>query len=140
MVGFMSVIQQKIYVIVGLAMPKPAIHAQLSVRKYGGYIEDYMPIHNFLDSSKAHVPDMRHRAMLHNSWGIYLAEMTLGDMFENSHRKLISTRDIAEEHILQDMGFIPTVQDYLEGMPMYGWLGGRRGDKIKAEWKELMVD
>lgn len=104
---------------------KPLVHAKLSVKKYGGEISDYMLIHNFLDSSKAHVPDMRHRAMLHNSWGIYLAEMTCGDFYENSIGRLISTRDIAEEHIIQDMGRIPTVQDYLDGMPIYDWLGGR---------------
>lgn len=104
---------------------KPLIHAQLSVKRYGGEVEDYLPIHNFLDSSKAHVPDMRHRAMLHHSFGIYVAEMTVGVTFTNGEGTLLSTRDIAEEHVLEDMGRIPTVQDYLQGMPMYEWLGGR---------------
>lgn len=108
---------------------KPLIHAKLSVKKYGGLVEDYMPIHNFLDSSKAHVPDMRHRALLHNSFGIYLAEMTHGDYFVNSEGREISTRDIGEEHVLQDMGTIPTVQDYLDGMPIYDWLGGTAKSK-----------
>lgn len=106
-------------------MVKPLVHSKLSVKKYGGCVDDYMTIHNFLDSSKAHVPDMRHRAMLHNSFGIYLCEMTVGDYFKNSEGHLISTRDIGEEHIIQDMGRIPTVQDYLDGMPIYDWLGGR---------------
>ena len=104
---------------------KPLVHAKLSVKKYGGDVTDYMPIHNFLDSSKAHVPDMRHRALLHNSFGIYLAEMTLGDFFKNGEGHLVSTRDIGEEHVIQDMNRIPTVQDYLDGMPIYDWLGGR---------------
>lgn len=108
---------------------KPLVHAKLSVKKYGGDVTDYMPIHNFLDSSKAHVPDMRHRAMLHNSFGIYVAEMTLGDFFTNSEGREVSTRDIGEEHIIQDMGRIPTVQDYLDGMPIYDWLGGRPSNK-----------
>ena len=103
---------------------KPLIHAKLSVKKYGGVVEDYLPIHDFLDSSKAHVPDMRHRALLHNSFGCYIAERLFGVYLTNSEGKDVSVRDICEEHIIQDMGKIPTVQDYLEGMPAYEWLGG----------------
>lgn len=49
---------------------KPYLHAKNSVKSFGGKLEDYLPIHDFLDESKAHFPDMRHRAMLHNSFGI----------------------------------------------------------------------
>lgn len=94
-------------------------------------MDDYLPIHNFLDSSKAHVPDMRHRALLHNSFGIYIAEMTVGVYFKNADGKELSTRDIAEEHVLEDLGRIPTVQDYLGGMPLYDWLGGMPGKSRK---------
>lgn len=117
---------------------KPLIHARLSVRRYGGVVDDYLPIHNFLDSSKAHVPDMRHRALLHNSFGIYLAEMTVGTYFYNSEGKQLSARDIGEEHVLEDMGRIPTVQDYLDGMPMYPWLGGTK--VTKQIWTVEEVD
>jgi hypothetical protein len=110
---------------------KPLIHARLSVRRYKGCVDDYLPIHNFLDSSKAHVPDMRHRALLHNSFGIYIAEMTVGVYFTNADGKELSTRDIAEEHVLEDLGRIPTVQDYLGGMPLYDWLGGMPGKSRK---------
>lgn len=103
---------------------KPYEHARNSVRKYGGVVEDYLPIHNFLDSSKAHVADMRHRAMLHNSFGCYLAEQLYGVYFTNSDGKVVQVRDIAEEHIIEDMGRIPSVNEYLEGMPFYDWLGG----------------
>lgn len=109
---------------------KPLIHAKLSTSKWGGVIEDYLHIHEWLDQTKAHVPDMRHRAILHSSFGIYLCADRFGDYYMNSDLRTISTRDICEEHILQDMGFIPTVQDYLDGrdgengMPMYSWLGG----------------
>lgn len=119
---------------------KPYIHAKLSVKRYGGDFEDYMSIHNFLDSSKAHVPDMRHRSMLHHSFGIYIAEMTLGDVFVNSQGVSVSTRDIAEEHIIEDMGKIPTVQDYLDGMPYYGWLGGTPNNKVIIKANLMMVD
>ena len=53
---------------------KPWIHSKKSARQFGGKPEDYIDIHNFLDSSKAHHADMRHRALLHSSFGIFLTE------------------------------------------------------------------
>jgi len=109
---------------------KPYEHAKVSVRRWGGKEEDYLAIHDFIDESKAHFPDMRHRALLHSSFGIYLCERIFGHNIEvpfggpTRGSRLVSVRDIAEQHIIDDMGKIPTVQDYLEGMPFYSWLGG----------------
>ena len=121
---------------------KPYEHAKLSVRKWGGIPEDYMEVHDFLDSSKAHFPDMRHRAMLHNSFGIYIAERVFGTNIPLSGGGYASTRDVAENHILQDMGTIPTVQDYLQYLPMLDWLGGRKREKvvIRLSEKTTFVD
>lgn len=105
---------------------KPLIHAKLSVRAHDGAIADYMPIHDFLDSSKSSVPDVRHRAMLHSAWGIYLVERVFGTHFTNSSGRDVSVRDIAEEHIEQDLGFIPTMSDWLDTMPIEGWMSGTR--------------
>jgi hypothetical protein len=103
---------------------KPFLHARVSVKKWGGKPEDYLAIHDFLDESKAHFADMRHRALLHNTWGVYLCERLFGHNIKNSDSRLVSVRDIAEQHIVDDMGRIPSVQDYLQGMPKYSWLGG----------------
>ena len=110
---------------------KPMIHAKLSASKWGGVWQDYLEIHEWFDQTKAHMPDMRHRAILHNSFGIYLATDFFGDVFQNSEGRDICTRDIGEEHIIQDLGFIPTLEDYFDGrydeddgMPMHPWIGG----------------
>lgn len=104
---------------------KPYMHGKISVKKFGGEVEDYQEIHDFIDSSKAHFPDMRHRAILHSSFGIYITERVFGTtLTRKSDGKKVQVRDIAEQHIIDDMGKIPTVQDYLEGMPFYKWLGG----------------
>lgn len=105
---------------------KPLIHAKLSVKKYGGSVEDYMDIHEFIDSSKIAVPDIRHRAMLHSSWGIYLVEKLFGSYFVNSDGRDVSTRDIAEEHIQQDLGFIPTMEDWVKEIPLKPWMSSTR--------------
>lgn len=105
---------------------KPLIHAKLTVKSYGGHVDDYLLIHNFIDHSKSSVPDVRHRAMLHSSWGIYLVEQMFGAYITNSEDKQISTRDIAEEHIIQDLGFIPTMEKWLNTMPIEGWMSGTK--------------
>lgn len=105
---------------------KPLVHAKNSVRKYGGEISDYIEIHNFLDSSKAHVADMRHRAILHSSFGIFIAEQVFGVYFKNSEGRDISVRDVCEDHVIEDMQVIPTVADYLQHLPLLDWLGGKK--------------
>lgn len=105
---------------------KPHLHARVTQKKYGGQIEDYMPIHEFIDSSKIAVPDVRHRAMLHSAWGCYLVERVFGTLITNSDGKKVSTRDIAEEHIIQDLGYIPTMEDWLKTMPIEPWMSGTR--------------
>ena len=108
---------------------KPYIHAKNTVKKFGGKPEDYLKIHDFLDSSKVCFPDMRHRTILHNSFGCYIAERVFGTFIVNSDGMQVQVRDIAENHIIEDMGRIPTVGDYLRGMPFYNWLGGKKKNK-----------
>lgn len=112
---------------------KPLIHAQNSVEKYGGKIEDYLKIHEWFDETKAWVADHRHRAFRHHSQGIFVAEQVFGSIFTNSDDKPVSTRDIGEDHVFEDLGFIPTAQDYIRSMNLQPWMGGSvKGSTIKS--------
>jgi hypothetical protein len=120
---------------------KPFLHSRSSAHKWGGVPEDYQPIHDFLDETKAHHADMRHRALLHNSWGIYLCERIFGINITNSAGKLVSVRDIAERHVIEDLGRIPAVTDYLQHMTMPWWIGGATHKKKQQDTPaESMVD
>lgn len=103
---------------------KPHIHSKISVKRYGGVTEDYIKVHDFIDSSKIAMPDVRHRAILHSSFGCYLAEQLFGTYIVNSDGKEVSVRDLAEDHIQEDLGFIPTVDKWLSEMPMKVWMSG----------------
>ena len=107
---------------------KPFHHARNSVKKWGGEINNYLPLHDWLDSSKAHHADMRHRALLHSSFGIYLLEQVFGTFITNSDGIKVQVRDIGEQHVLEDLGKIPCVSDYLNNMTLQPWMGG-------IEWK-----
>jgi len=114
---------------------KPYLHGKISVKKWGGKPEDYQDIHDFLDISKSAHADMRHRAILHNSLGPYICERVFGLNIINSDGRTVSVRDIAEQHIIDDMGRIPSLGDYLDEMPVYQWLGGpsKKTSFIKME-------
>ncbi len=104
-------------------MSKPYIHAQSSVRKWGGNPEDYLPIHNWFDESKAYIADSRHRALRHHAEGIFMCERIFGVTITNSDGRVVSVRDIGEQHVMEDFkGFIPTVQDYLMHMELADWM------------------
>ena len=112
-------------------MSKPWIHAQSSAKKFGGRPEDYIEIHNFMDSSKGCIGDNRHRALTHNSWFVSAGgplERIFGVVIKNSLGRQISVRDIGEQHILEDFGmrFIPTPQDYLQEMEMKSWMNNSK--------------
>lgn len=112
---------------------KPYIHATISVRRFGGKPEDYQEIHDFFDWSKIAYAHMKHRAILHNSFGIFLCEKIFGTTITNSDGKEVSVRDVAEQHVIDDLGRIPTVQDWLEGLPMdKPWM---RGEKNRTYFK-----
>jgi hypothetical protein len=116
---------------------KPHIHANRSVRKWGGKREDYQEIHNWFDQTKAHIPDMRHRAVLHNSFGIYLCEQVFGTLITNSEGREVSVRDIGEQHVIDDLGQIPTLSACFEGMSEISML---LGAQLRSKRTIPMVD
>src|SRR3546814_4317815 len=52
-------------------------HALASVKKWGGTAEDYLPLHQWFDESKAITADFRHRALRHHAEGIFMLERFL---------------------------------------------------------------
>lgn len=117
-------------------MAKPYLHALSSARRFGGQPEDYMDIHNLMDSSKSAIPDNRHRALTHNSWFIgSILERIFGATFVNSAGQTVSVRDVAEQHVLEDFGgrFIPTAQDYLQEIEFQGWMNGQGTPASRAK-------
>lgn len=106
-------------------MSKPFIHAISSSKKWGGVPEDYLPIHDLLDSSKGTIADSRHRSLTHNSWFLsVILEKVFGHNITNSEGRLVSVRDVGEQHILEDYGgrYIPSAQDFLQEMEMKEWM------------------
>jgi hypothetical protein len=100
----------------------PYHHALSSVQRWGGQVEDYQPIHDWFDESKAFIADFRHRALRHHAEGIFLCEQIFGTTLTNSDGKVIPVRWVGEQHVKEDLGRIPTAQDWLKNLMPQPWM------------------
>lgn len=91
----------------------PYKHAQSSAQKWGGIPEDYIKLHDWFDETKQYTGDWTHRALRHHSAGIQWAIEKFGHAIMNSKNQMIPTKVLAEQHVEEDCGFIPTPKDYL---------------------------
>lgn len=106
-------------------MANPRIHSLSSVKRWGGKVEDYLPIHELLDSPKTTMNNNTSRMLTHNIWFCYhIIPKIFGYNITNSDGRSVDTVDIAMLHCAEDfrMQGIPTVQDYLENMVVQPWM------------------
>jgi hypothetical protein len=106
-------------------MAHPLKHAESSAEKFGGKSADYLAIHNWFDESKAFFADFRHRALRHHAEGVFLAERIFGISITNHDGVEVPVRYIAEQHIKEDLGGIPTAQDWLAEIRPQPWMYGK---------------
>jgi len=111
----------------------PLIHSKISVANRKGIVDDYFPIHFFMDSTKEICSDNRHR-ILHNLWGIRRVIIPIfGKSFINSDGKEVSVKDLCEQdHILPDYNqkFIPTLGDFVDELLDLSTIEKKRIDAI----------
>ena len=106
-------------------MAHPYHHAVSSAKKYGGEPDEYLRLHEWLDASKSHMADFRHRALRHHSEGIFQLEALFGPIMTTSTGRVVPVRLIGEQHVLEDLGRIPTVADWLGRIQPESWMLGR---------------
>jgi hypothetical protein len=112
-------------------MAHPYHHALASVKKWGGDVSDYLPLHDFFDESKSIAADFRHRALRHHAEGIFMLERLYGPTITLSTGRVIPTRWVGEQHVQQDLGFIPSFADWMRAIRPLPWMGraGRLDDR-----------
>lgn len=120
-------------------MMKPHIHANNSVKLFGGKASDYIKIHECIDSSKVMLGDIRHRVLTHNTWfiGIILPQI-FGSTIINSDGEEVSVIEIGEQHVTEDLGedVYPTPEQWLKDyeLPEFGepFKSGKRKKPAKV--------
>jgi hypothetical protein len=104
-------------------MAHPYHHALSSVRQWGGSVTDYQPLHDWFDQSKSFIADFRHRALRHHTEGIFMLETIFGTTLTLTNGRIIPTRWVGEQHVVEDLGFIPSVQDWFKHLESQPWMG-----------------
>jgi len=79
-----------------------------TARQGGRHWQGDLPIHEFMDIAKHACPDLRHRLLLHNAdLGPALAARAFPQRDD--------AREIALSHVRQDLGWTPSLADWLSG-------------------------
>jgi hypothetical protein len=113
-------------------MAHPYHHALSSVKKWGGTAEDFLPLHNWFDESKMITADFRHRALRHHAEGIFMLERFFGVTITISTGRAIPVRLIGEQHVGEDLGFIPSFADWVHSIRPEPWMG--RAQRLTDEF------
>lgn len=104
-------------------MGHPYHHALASVRQWGGTQEEYLPLHQWFDASKAILADFRHRALRHHAEGIFMLETIFGATLTLSTGRVVPVRLIGEQHVREDLGHIPSFADWARAIRPAPWMG-----------------
>lgn len=112
-------------------MAHPYHHAVSSVKQWGGEVENYLPVHGWFDATKELHGDFRHRALRHHTHGIFECERVFGTTIRISTGKEIPVRWVAEQHVIEDLGFLPTLGDWLSAISRLPWM--TRSQRLSAE-------
>jgi hypothetical protein len=103
-------------------MSHPYQHALSSAKRFGGTFEEYLLIHMWFDASKELMCDPRHRALRHHAQGIFEAERVFGTTITNSQGRQVPVRLIGEQHVREDLGFIPSVEEWFRHIQLQPWM------------------
>ena len=97
-------------------------HALSSVKRWGGCVDDYRAPHDWFDQSKAIIADPRHRALRHHAEGIFMLEALFGQTITNSDGRIVPVRLIGEQHVIEDLGRIPSFADWGRQIRPASWM------------------
>jgi len=121
-------------------MGDPLQHSKSSAARFGGTADDYLHIHTVMDSSKLFLADWRHRALLHNTFGIHVFEQLMGSSFRRKSDGIdVCTRTVITQHIMEDLGAVPTPGEFLREMPIRYWMSGIK-EKDKQRMQTLTIE
>lgn len=81
-----------------------------------------MTVH-IIDESKSITADFRHRALRHHAEGLFMLERLFGTTITLGTGRVVPVRLIGEQHIVGDLGFIPSFADWVRAIRPEPWMG-----------------
>lgn len=89
-------------------------HSRSSAARWGGEPHEYDHLHRWMDETKGWFAGPAHRALRHHTMGVWEAERLFGSQLQLSTGKLVPVTYVLEQHIIEDLGFLATPQDWLK--------------------------
>ena len=110
-------------------MAHPYHHALSSVKKWGGTVDDYMAIHAWFDAQKPILQTF-------GTGPCVTMRRESGSPRRSSARRspsrpgaIIPTRWVGEQHVREDLGFIPSFADWVKAIRPEPWMGRPSGSR-----------
>lgn len=97
-------------------MAHPYFHALSSRRKWGGTVDEYLPLHQYFDQTKSALADCRHRLFLHNPWGALLLNQQFSDAWVPEQHHGVTLDMISQQHITEDYSRLVSVEECVARM------------------------
>jgi hypothetical protein len=91
-------------------------HAQVAARRFGGRWQDWYDFHDWFDQSKMAFPSMQHRMFLHSDFGAGVATRLFGEILTAADGTRIASIELAEAHLVEDLGRVVKLSEWLEEM------------------------
>jgi hypothetical protein len=114
-------------------MAHPYHHSLSSVKKWGGSVADYQPIHDWFDQSKQIIADFRHRALRHHAEGIFMAETIFGSTITLSTGRVVPVRWIGVQEVPSSNLGGPTINSFYINASLLPHEAGRTRTCEKCE-------
>lgn len=96
-------------------------HAISSANAFGGNPEDYYALHRWMDRGRRGTDRLLHRMLAHHTQGIDDAIAIFGDAITNSTGRKVPTSLLTRQHIIEDLGFVPVLEHYMELLHCPRW-------------------
>ena len=107
--------------------------AKSLVRNFELCVNDCRPIDDYFDESRSYMCDVRHRALRHHHEGIFLREKLFGVSITNSDGREVPVRIIGEQYVVEDLGRIPSLSEWLRELTIKTWMGPRSRLELTIE-------
>ncbi len=117
-------------------MAHPYHHSLSSMRKWGGEVSDYLPLHTWFDLMSKAIAGISGTARCGITPRVFfMLETVFGPTLTLSSGKVIPTRWVGEQHVQEDLGFIPSFADWMRAIRPLPWMGraGRVEDRPAPE-------
>ncbi|EXL04892.1 DUF6915 family protein [Aquamicrobium defluvii] len=105
-----------------ISEPDSAELANASAARFGGDSSAYLELHAWFMETRNWSDGPEHLVFRHHAFGIFEAEARFGPVIALDNGKAVPTRVVAERHVQQVLGRVPSATDFLRRIKGERWM------------------